>query len=203
MMGLTARLEAAVASGVSVYPRLPDCFAALNHTPLNRVRVVILGQDPYHGAGQATGLSFSVPAGVKPPPSLRNILTEVRADMGTTQITGGDLLPWARQGVLLLNTVLTVEADKAGSHVSLGWEALTGAVVEAVLEHCCDGVVFLLWGKHAAEAVAVHVEGIGRHHLLTAPHPSPLSAWRGFFGCRHFSKANRLLEAGGHAPIRW
>ena len=156
------------------------------------MRVVIVGQDPYHGPGQAMGLAFSVPAGVRLPPSLRNIFKELQADTGVPAPTSGDLTPWAQRGVLLLNTALTVTDGKPGSHAKLGWTEVTDAIVRAVSQER-DGVVFMLWGSHAqARAQSVDAR---RHHLLVAPHPSPLSASRGFFGCRHFSRANALLGA--------
>lgn len=194
----------------TIYPPGPEIFAALDTTPLPDVRVVIIGQDPYHGPNQAHGLCFSVRPGIPRPPSLENILKEVRQDMSDPAVPGGrpdgrfgdsgSLLGWARQGVLLLNAVLTVERGRAGAHQGRGWEQFTDRVVEAVdaeREH----VVFMLWGSYAQKK-GQRVDR-RRHEVLTAPHPSPLSAHRGFFGCRHFSRANRYLTANGHDPIDW
>jgi uracil-DNA glycosylase len=187
-------------AGRGFYPQADRVFAALDATPLDDVRVVILGQDPYHGRGQAMGLCFSVPAGVPQPPSLRNIFQEVRDDLGIVPPSSGDLTPWAKRGVLLLNAVLTVSPGKPASHAGKGWERFTDRVIA---ELCVrrEGVVFLLWGKYAQEKGAVIDRS--RHHVLTAPHPSPYSAASGFFGCRHFSRANALLEVDGHTPIDW
>lgn len=193
-------LAAQKAAGKTLYPRNRDIFAALDHTPLDSVKVVILGQDPYHGPGQAHGLCFSVLPGVPIPPSLRNIYAEQERDLGITQPCHGCLLPWADQGVLLLNAVLTVEQGLAASHQGKGWERFTDAVIELVNRER-DGVVFLLWGSHAqAKARLLDAK---RHLLLKAPHPSPLSAHRGFMGCGHFSQANRYLAAHGQTPIDW
>jgi len=186
----------------TVYPPESDQFRALELTTFTATRVVILGQDPYHGPGQAHGLAFSVPDGIKPPPSLGNILKEVRRDLAlpADTVLPTDLSPWARQGVLLLNTVLTVEHGRAGSHRALGWQKLTGAIVEALNRHR-TGLVFLLWGGDAGKAAAAIDT---RHHaVLSAPHPSPLSAYRGFHGCGHFSRANAALEKFGKSPISW
>lgn len=196
-------LKAEEAAGRRIYPPRGSRLRALELTPLDQVRVVILGQDPYHGRGQAHGLSFSVPEGVKVPPSLVNIYKELASDCGVTPPGHGNLEHWARQGVLLLNNALTVEEAQAGSHQNKGWEAITDAAVAAVAakkEPC----VFLLWGSHAQKK-AMRVPGLASsHHLvLTAPHPSPLSAHRGFLGCRHFSKANAFLEANGRGTIDW
>ncbi|MEZ4757108.1 MAG: uracil-DNA glycosylase [Flavobacteriales bacterium] len=183
-----------------VFPKGSEIFSAFDHCPFERVRVVILGQDPYHGPGQAHGLSFSVPKGIPPPPSLQNIFKELRRDLGLAQPSQGDLRPWAAQGVLLLNATLTVRADQAGSHQGKGWEAFTDTVISRLSAHH-EGLVFLLWGRHAQNK-SILIDG-GRHHVLTAPHPSPLSAHRGFLGCGHFSRANELLMAAGHRPIDW
>lgn len=196
-------LQAQEAAGKRIYPPRGSRLAALALTPLDRVKVVILGQDPYHGPGQAHGLCFSVPDGVRIPPSLVNIYKEIASDLGIAPPRHGNLEKWARQGVLLLNNSLTVEEGRAGSHQNLGWEAITDAAVAAVAakqEPC----VFLLWGSHARRK-AERVPGLmhSRHLVLTAPHPSPLSAHSGFFGCRHFSKANAFLEAQGRGPIDW
>lgn len=196
-------LKAEEAAGKQIYPPRGTRLAALALTPLDAVKVVILGQDPYHGPGQAHGLSFSVVKGVRVPPSLANIYKELREDCGIVPAAHGDLTHWARQGVLLLNTSLTVEQGQAGSHRQIGWQAITGAVLAAVAakpEPC----VFLLWGAHARQ-VAEQVPGLqGSHHLLlTAPHPSPFSAYTGFLGSRHFSQANAFLEKHGRGAIDW
>ena len=186
--------------GEPVYPPEAQQFAALDFTSPSDISVVILGQDPYHGAGQANGLAFSVQSGVRIPPSLRNILKEVNEDVGATQTVDGDLTPWAKQGVLLLNTVLTVEAGKARSHQGLGWQAVTHETIQ-IASDMAPSAVFLLWGKdaHAFEKLV----DTDRHLVLKTVHPSPLSAYRGFSGCGHFSKANRFLERNARAPIVW
>lgn len=196
---LAEKVHHAYASGV-VYPPASKVFAAFDACPLQNVKVVILGQDPYHGPGQAEGLSFSVPDGVPVPPSLVNIMKEVEADTGARPVQSGHLLRWAEQGVLLLNSVLTVEAGRAGSHRGLGWERFTDAVIRTVSEQC-SGVVFMLWGSYAASKRGLIDES--RHLVLSAPHPSPLSAYRGFFGCRHFSTANQWLKQKGRGEICW
>jgi len=184
----------------AVYPPSGLEFTALALTPLDSVRVVILGQDPYHGPGQAHGLAFSVARGVATPPSLRNMITEAEADVGIRRPTHGNLEAWARQGVLLLNAVLTVDAGKPNSHAAAGWEMFTSAIIQEVSRRR-KGVVFLLWGKPAQ--VKARMVDRARHHVLEAPHPSPLSAHRGFFGCRHFSQTNALLKGAGDTPIDW
>ena len=196
-------LKAEEAAGKRIYPPRGSRLRALELTALDAVRVVILGQDPYHGPGQAHGLCFSVPEGVKTPPSLVNIYKEIASDLGIAPASHGNLERWARQGVLLLNNSLTVEDGRAGSHQGLGWEAITDAAVAAVAERE-EPSVFMLWGSHARNKAA-RVPGLtdGRHLVLTAPHPSPLSAHSGFFGCRHFSKANEFLEARGRGTIDW
>ncbi len=186
--------------GKRIFPKGAEYFRALDLTPLSRVRVVILGQDPYHGAGQAHGLCFSVRPGVRIPPSLVNIYKEMESDLGIPRASHGFLESWARQGVLLLNSVLTVEEARAGAHQGRGWERLTDAVIRAVNDEC-DNVVFMLWGSYAQKKAAF-VDG-KRHLVLKAPHPSPLSAHNGFFGCRHFSKANEFLVSRGLDPIDW
>jgi uracil-DNA glycosylase len=186
--------------GRTIFPRASNWFRALDLTPLDEVRVVILGQDPYHGPGQAHGLCFSVPPGVRPPPSLMNIFKELQSDLGITPGRHGLLEHWAKQGVLLLNSVLTVEMGQAASHREKGWERFTDAVVRLVNEKP-DPVVFMLWGGYAQKKAAF--VDTSRHLVLKAPHPSPLSAHSGFFGCRHFSKANAFLESKGLAPIDW
>lgn len=187
--------------GVTVYPPQKDVFNAFRLTELHQVKVVILGQDPYHGPGQAHGLAFSVLPGVAIPPSLLNMYKELEQDIaGFQRPDHGYLASWASQGVLLLNTVLTVEAGQAHSHAKLGWEQFTDRVIALINQHC-EGVVFLLWGAHARKKGQIIDRQ--RHHVLEAPHPSPLSAHRGFFGCGHFSETNRLLEASGRTAIQW
>jgi uracil-DNA glycosylase len=186
--------------GAQIFPPGNLIFNALNSTPLDKVEVVILGQDPYHGPGQAQGLSFSVPQGVPIPPSLQNIYKELESDLGLAPPAHGDLSAWARQGVLLLNAVLTVEAHKAGSHQGQGWEIFTDRIV-SVINESQDGVVFMLWGTYAQKKGAVIDRK--RHLVLTAPHPSPLSAYRGFLGCKHFSQCNEYLQSKGNKPIDW
>jgi uracil-DNA glycosylase len=192
------------AAGARIFPRGNDWFNALALTPLPAVRAVILGQDPYHGPGQAHGLCFSVLPGVPPPPSLVNIFKELREDIGFTPPGHGYLAHWARQGVLLLNSVLTVEQGQAGAHAGKGWERFTDAVIARVAAQEAP-VAFLLWGAHAQKKAGfVQDAGQGgRHLVLRSPHPSPLSAYNGFFGCRHFSRANAFLEAQGRGTIDW
>jgi uracil-DNA glycosylase len=192
------------ANGKAVYPPKGQRLRALELTPLDEVKVVILGQDPYHGPGQAHGLCFSVPEGVTTPPSLVNIYKELESDLGVPRRQSGNLEHWARQGVLLLNTCLTVEAGRAGSHAGKGWEAITDAAVAAVAARETPSV-FILWGNHARnKASRVPELGPGTPHLvLTSPHPSPLSAHSGFFGSRPFSKANAFLEEQGRSAIDW
>ncbi len=186
--------------GKRIFPRGSEWFRALDLTPLDQVRVVILGQDPYHGEGQAHGLCFSVKPGVRLPPSLVNIYKELESDLGITPRGHGFLEHWAKQGVLLLNSVLTVELGRAASHRDHGWERFTDRIVEQVNARD-DPVVFMLWGSYAQKK-AGFVDA-SRHLVLKAAHPSPLSAHSGFFGCRHFSKANAFLESRGLAPIDW
>ncbi|CAH9049847.1 Uracil-DNA glycosylase [Pseudoalteromonas sp. CIP111854] len=187
--------------GVTVYPPQSQVFGAFEVTPFKQVKVVILGQDPYHGPNQAHGLCFSVLPGVKPPPSLANMYKELMQDINGFSIPDhGYLLPWAEQGVLLLNTVLTVEQGAAHSHKKLGWERFTDVVIEQLNQHG-EGIIFLLWGAHAQKK-GKNIDK-QRHHVLHAPHPSPLSAHRGFFGCQHFSKTNELLNTMGKQPINW
>ena len=192
------------AGGKAIYPPRGQRLRALELTPLDAVKVVILGQDPYHGPGQAHGLCFSVPEGIATPPSLVNIYKELESDLGVPRRSHGNLEHWARQGVLLLNTCLTVEAGKAGSHAGKGWEAITDAAVAAVARRE-EPSVFVLWGNHArGKAAKVPELGPGTRHLvLTSPHPSPLSAHAGFFGSKPFSKANAFLEANGRSGIAW
>lgn len=193
-------LDAEQRAGRTYFPPDECVFSAFNLVPFDDVKVVVVGQDPYHGDGQAHGLSFSVPEGIPIPPSLRNIFKEVADDTGSRPRFGGNLEGWARQGVLLMNTTLTVEAGKAGSHFGKGWEQLTDDALRALNEKR-SGLVFLLWGRHAIGKA--RLVDTNRHHVLTAPHPSPLSAHKGFLGCRHFSQANKLLRAEGVATIDW
>ena len=200
---LSGFLKAEEAAGKRIYPPPGTRLRALELTPLDGVKVVILGQDPYHGAGQAHGLAFSVEPGVRTPPSLVNIFKELKADLGLPVPTHGNLENWARQGVLLLNNALTVEEALPGSHHKHGWEEITDAVVAAVAARQTP-CVFLLWGSHAQKKAA-RLAGLsdGPHLVLKAPHPSPLSAHAGFLGCRHFSQANAFLEAQGRGAVDW
>ena len=202
MQELRQFLLAAKAQGKTIYPPGSQYFAALNATPIEQVKVVILGQDPYHGPGQAQGLCFSVPPGVPLPPSLANIYQEIQTDLNLPPegFSHGCLQRWADQGVLLLNSVLTVERHRAGSHQGKGWETFTDRIIE-VLSAREKPLVFLLWGSHAQRKGAVI--DAAKHRALKAPHPSPLSASRGFFGCRHFSQCNALLSQWGETPIDW
>lgn len=187
-------------AGKKIFPPAPHVFSALALTPFDKVKVVIIGQDPYHGEGQAHGLCFSVQPGTPFPPSLQNIFKELRSDLGIEFPKNGNLDRWAQQGVLLLNAVLTVEEGKAGSHAGRGWEIFTDRVI-AELNARTQGLVFLLWGNFAQKKAA-HLD-LSRHTVLTSVHPSPLSASRGFFGCRHFSKTNEILRQQGMAEIDW
>jgi len=200
MKSLKSFLVQRKAAGAVVYPRGDRIFNALNSTPPSAIRVVILGQDPYHGPGQAHGLCFSVRPGVRVPPSLVNIFKELRDDIGFRIPQHGCLQQWADNGVLLLNAVLTVERGRAGAHQGKGWERFTDRVVE-VVNRGERPVVFILWGSQAQRKGA-NIDR-SRHLVLTAPHPSPLSAHRGFFGCKHFSRANQWLEAQGMDPVDW
>lgn len=200
MRNLKDFLRAEKAAGKQIFPKGAEYFRALDLTPLDEVRVVILGQDPYHGAGQAHGLCFSVKPGVRIPPSLVNIYKELQSDLGIAPARHGFLEHWVQQGVLLLNSVLTVEEARAASHQGQGWERFTDAVIRAVNEDC-EHVVFMLWGSYAQKKAAF-VDG-SRHLVLKAPHPSPLSAHNGFFGCRHFSQANDYLLSKGRNAIDW
>lgn len=185
--------------GVTIYPKGGDIFNAFSLTPPDKVKAVIIGQDPYHGPGQAHGLSFSVPDGVTPPPSLNNIFKEIESDLGIRMSGSGNLEKWARQGVLMLNASLTVQAGMPASHSKIGWEHFTDAVI-SYLSANRKGIVFLLWGNYARSKRSLI--DASRHYILEAAHPSPLA--RGaFFGCRHFSKTNRILESQGLAPIDW
>ncbi len=199
--GLVASVDARLAAGATIYPADPFCALAL--TPFDSVRVLILGQDPYHGPGQAEGLAFSVPEGVRIPPSLRNIFRELQRDLGVPPPASGSLRAWAQRGVLLLNTALTVEDGAAGSHARWGWAALTEALVHSLAADAAPKV-FMLWGAHA-QAMAPLVSGT-HHALLACNHPSPLSATRGplpFIGCAHFSETNRFLETAGRGAVDW
>ena len=189
-----------ISHGKTIYPPQPLIFNALKLTPFEDVKVVIIGQDPYHGPNQAHGLCFSVQHGVTPPPSLKNIYKELESDLGCQIPKHGCLESWAKQGVLLLNTSLTVEAHKAASHAGVGWQTFTDKVIEALNQHP-ESIVFLLWGSHAGKKA--ELIDTQKHHILKAPHPSPLSAHRGFFGCHHFSKANQLLLSEKRCPIDW
>ncbi|GAB3510394.1 uracil-DNA glycosylase [Pseudoxanthomonas daejeonensis] len=200
MQALSDFLRERKAAGARVYPPGPQIFAAFDATPFDAVKVVILGQDPYHGPGQAHGLCFSVLPGVPVPPSLVNIFKEIEQELGIPRPDHGCLLPWARQGVLLLNAVLTVEDGRAGAHQGKGWEGFTDHAIEALASER-EGLVFMLWGSYAqAKGKVIDPR---RHRVLKAPHPSPLSAHRGFLGCGHFAAANEYLARRGQAPIDW
>lgn len=188
------------AKGKKIYPPQADIFNALKLTPFEAVKIVILGQDPYHGPGQAHGLAFSVQAGVEPPPSLKNIFQELHNDLDIPIAKQGCLEKWAKQGVLLLNASLTVEANRPQSHAQIGWQQFTDKVIESLNQHP-QKIVYLLWGSSAQSKIPLIDKN--KHHILTAPHPSPLSAHRGFLGCRHFSKANNLLQQSGISAIDW
>lgn len=197
---LWQHLQTERSAGKQIYPEQSKIFDALKLTSFEQVKVVILGQDPYHGPGQAEGLSFSVPAGIPHPPSLQNIFKELQQDLGIAYPKTGSLRPWAQQGVLLLNTILTVEGGKAQSHQNLGWQNFTDRLIQQLNQHR-QGLVFLLWGSHAQKKQ--ELIDASQHFILKSPHPSPLSAHRGFFGCRHFSKTNQLLAQQGLEPIDW
>ncbi len=197
---IVAFLKIEKAQGKIIYPPGSLIFNAFEQTPFNKVKVVLLGQDPYHGQGQAMGLSFSVPAGIKPPPSLVNIFKEINTDIGLPIPTTGDLTPWAKQGVLLLNAALTVRAGEPNSHSKTGWHLFTDAVIKKISDEK-RGVIFLLWGSFAHQKQVLIDET--RHYVLKAAHPSPFSVDKGFFGCKHFSKANALLVKEGIDPIDW
>lgn len=200
MQDLRAFLRDEKAAGKVIYPKGSEIFNALNHTSFEQVKVVIIGQDPYHGPGQAHGLCFSVQEGVALPPSLKNIYQELNTDIGMPIPKSGNLISWADQGVLLLNAVLTVEQAKAGAHQGRGWEMFTDRVIQVLNEERA-GIVFLLWGSYAQKKGKFIDRQ--KHHVLEGPHPSPLSAYRGFFGCRHFSRANQYLQENGQRPIDW
>ena len=193
-------LKQASDKGTVIYPPKDAIFNALKLTPFEKVKAVIIGQDPYHGPNQAHGLCFSVKPGVPPPPSLLNIYKELHDDLGCAIPSQGNLEKWAHEGVLLLNATLTVEARKPGSHANIGWQLFTDTIISALNYHP-NSIVYLLWGSYAQSKEALI--DIHKHHILKAPHRSPLSAYRGFLGCRHFSKANNLLTSTGQIPIDW
>jgi uracil-DNA glycosylase len=195
-----AHIKTELATGAKIFPAGNNIFNAFNQTSFENVKVVLLGQDPYHGSGQAMGLSFSVPKGVKPPPSLVNIFKELKSDIGLPIPTNGDLTPWAKQGVLLLNAVLTVRENEPASHAKIGWMHFTDAVIKKISDEK-KGIVFLLWGKFAEQKQILIDET--KHFVLKAAHPSPFSAEKGFFGCKHFSKTNELLAKQGLQVIDW
>ena len=197
---LVSHLKSEIASGQVIYPTGNLIFNAFWQTPFNKVKVIILGQDPYHNPGQAHGLSFSVPAGVPLPPSLQNIYKEIIDDMGGTMPPSGDLTHWAQQGVLLLNAALTVRQNEPASHAKIGWTEFTDAVITTLSEEK-EGLIFLLWGRFAQDKQRLIDET--KHTVLKAAHPSPLSAYKGFLGCRHFSRVNEILISQGQTPIQW
>lgn len=197
---ISVHLKSEKASKAIIFPPGKLIFNAFEKTPFSHLKVVVLGQDPYHGPGQAHGLSFSVPDGVKPPPSLLNIFKELKKDIGMEIPSTGNLTPWAEQGVLLLNAVLTVRANEPASHAKIGWMDFTNAVIQKISDQK-KGIVFLLWGKFAHEK-QIFIDAT-KHHVLKAAHPSPFSADKGFFGCKHFSKTNELLMQQGIEPINW
>ncbi len=202
MKDLEAFLAKEIQAGAVIYPPFDLIFNAFCQTPFDQVKIVLIGQDPYHGAGQAHGLSFSVQKGIAQPPSLQNIFKELKEDLGIEPPKHGCLIDWAKQGVLLLNATLTVRAGEPKSHFGKGWEVFTDRVVQLLCERK-DPIVFLLWGKSAAEKFE-HIHSRSHHHLvLSAAHPSPYSVHSGFFGCRHFSKANEFLKKAGKEPINW
>lgn len=185
----------------TVFPEKQNIFKAFSLTKLDNLKVVILGQDPYHGFGQAQGLAFSTPANIKNPPSMQNILKEIQSDLGKKSVCeDGDLTPWAKQGVLLLNTILTVEEAKPKSHHNLGWEVFTDNIIKYISDNCED-TIFILWGSPAISKTKLIDRK--KHHILTAPHPSPLSSYRGFFACKHFSKTNDILKSLNKEAIIW
>ncbi|MFQ6759819.1 MAG: uracil-DNA glycosylase [Alphaproteobacteria bacterium] len=196
---LTDFVRAEYLSGRAIYPKAKNIFNAFNLCPVDSVRVVIIGQDPYHEPGQAMGLSFSVPTGVANPPSLQNIYREIESDLGRPSSTNGDLTHWAQQGVLLLNSTLTVRAHLAASHAGRGWEQFTDAVIATLSQR--KNIVYMLWGSYAQKKAAL--VDVSQNLVLKSAHPSPLSAYRGFFGCKHFSQANEYLVAHGFQPIDW
>ncbi len=184
----------------TVFPPKDKIYNAFDLTPLENTKVVILGQDPYHGAGQAQGLAFSTPEEIKNPPSMRNMLKEINEDIGSSHCENGDLTSWAKDGVLLINAILTVEEAKAKSHHKMGWEKFTDNLITFISNNCSD-VVFILWGASAIKKQKIIDES--KHHILSGVHPSPLSAYRGFFGCKHFSQTNDILKSLGKEEIKW
>lgn len=197
---IAAHLKTEKATKTVIYPTGSLIFNAFYQTPFHKVKVVILGQDPYHGIGQAMGLCFSVPDGIPPPPSLQNIFKELHSDIGMSIPNTGNLIPWAKQGVFLLNAVLTVRANEAASHSKIGWTNFTDEVIKKISDER-KNIVFLLWGKFAQEKQVLIDET--KHTILKATHPSPLSAFNGFFGCKHFSRTNEILVKNGIVPINW
>jgi len=197
---IAAHLKTEKATKTVIYPTGSLIFNAFYQTPFHKVKVVILGQDPYHGIGQAMGLCFSVPDGIPPPPSLQNIFKELHSDIGMSIPNTGNLIPWAKQGVFLLNAVLTVRANEAASHSKIGWTNFTEEVIKKISDER-KNIVFLLWGKFAQEKQVLIDET--KHTILKAAHPSPLSAYNGFFGCKHFSRTNEILVKNGIVPINW
>ncbi|OGT45351.1 MAG: uracil-DNA glycosylase [Gammaproteobacteria bacterium RIFCSPHIGHO2_12_FULL_38_11] len=193
-------LENELHAGKKIYPATENIFNAIHYTDFANLKVVIIGQDPYHNPNQAHGLSFSVPKGVALPPSLINIFKELNSDCAIVKPTHGCLKPWAKQGVLLLNSVLTVEENKPGSHANIGWQQFTDTIIKQINQHP-EKIIYLLWGSHAQKKALLIDQD--KHTILTAPHPSPLSAYRGFLGCGHFSKVNKLLIQSGRTPINW
>lgn len=183
-----------------VYPKKENIFHAFSLTPLDNLKVVIIGQDPYHQKGQAQGLAFSTPSNIKNPPSMVNIFKEIDSDIGSSLCSDGDLTPWAQQGVLLINTILTVEDSSPKSHTKKGWEIFTDTIIKTISESKKD-IVFILWGAPAIAKTKLIDQT--KHHILTAPHPSPLSSYRGFFGCKHFSQTNKILKSLGKEEILW
>jgi len=200
MVSLREFLLSRLREGKTIYPPMPLLFNAFYQTRWDELKVVILGQDPYHGMGQAHGLSFSVPAGIRWPPSLRNIFQELMQDIGCRSPSSGDLTAWARQGVLLLNAVLTVEEGQPASHQGKGWETFTDRVIQMISEKK-EHVVFILWGSYAQAKIALIDQA--KHHIMASPHPSPFSAHRGFLGSRPFSRTNEVLKSWGMRPISW
>lgn len=197
---IVTHLKTERSTGATIYPAGSKIFNAFEQTSFHKVKVVLLGQDPYHGPNQAMGLSFSVPEGVPPPPSLLNIFKELKSDIGLEPPTSGNLTHWAQQGVLLLNAALTVRANEPASHSKIGWMQFTDAVIHKISEEK-NGIVFLLWGRFAQEKQVLIDET--KHYVLKAAHPSPFSADKGFFGCKHFSRTNELLIKSGADPIDW
>lgn len=197
---IIAHINREAKAGKCIYPANDQVFNAIKLTPYDAVKVVIIGQDPYHGPNQAHGLAFSVQAGIPQPPSLKNIFKEIQADLGIPVPNTGCLTPWAKQGVLLLNAILTVQAGQPQSHAHIGWQHFTDCIIQHLNDHS-EPIVYLLWGSYAQKKSALIDQR--KHYVLTATHPSPLSAHRGFLGCRHFSKANALLKQAGREPIDW